>query len=179
MSESTFALKDSVPFAKMASQELSYELTVPKELLKRLEDACHCLNSDANLKIRFYRDLQGLNVVEGEVSIEVQLICARCFKPYIYTLHSIFKSTPDEEKAQSLRIADKLDLIELDAEGGFDTLSYIEDCLLLEIPLICEHEDETECELKGDNWEFGEITKQDTDNPFKALEALKENFSKK
>ena len=36
MSESTFALKDSVPFAKMASQELSYELTVPKELLKRL-----------------------------------------------------------------------------------------------------------------------------------------------
>ena len=94
-------------------------------------------------------------------------------------MHSTFKSTQDEQKAQSLRIADKLDLIELDAEGGFDTLSYIEDCLLLEIPLICEHEDEKECELKGDNWEFGTLNVQEQDNPFKALESLKENLSKK
>ncbi len=171
MSQPAFALKDKVSFARMAALDLTYDLKVPATLLLRLNEACFKIIGDPVLHIHFGRDLQGLNIVEGSVSCMVELICARCFKPFSCHLKSQFSSTPDYKKAQSLKIADKLDLIELESDGTFDTLSYVEDCLLLELPLIFEHD--KDCDLKGNSWSFGDHEPKSSDNPFAALGSLK------
>ncbi len=173
MDYSEFALKRKVNFYKLCATDMRYELKIKKGLLERLQKACHGVGDAGSLSISFYHDLQGLATVSGEISIEVELICQRCLKPYRIALHSKFCSTPDEAKAKSLRLEDKLDFIELDEDGQFDALSYLEDCLLLELPLVCEHENEEECSLKGRDWVFEDSEEMAKASPFAALQGLK------
>lgn len=175
MSETAFVLSGSLPFNKLVESGAHYTVKVPKELFTRLAKSCESLLSDASLEVTFKRDLQGLSVIEGRVSMEVSVICQRCFKPFTLTLESVFSSTPDKEKARSLRIDEKLDLIELNPDGTLDVIAYLEDCLILELPLIPEHTDEAECELQGSDWSFGKI--EEAPHPFAALSGLKEALS--
>lgn len=178
MDYSEFALKHKVNFYKLCAGDMHYELKIKKELLERLQEACCGVADTGSLSISFYHDLQGLATVAGEVSIGVKLICQRCLKPYDTILHAKFCSTPDVAKAKSLRLEDKLDFIELDEEQMFDALSYLEDCLLLELPLAGEHENEEACGLKGRDWVFEDSEEMAQASPFAALQGLKDTLGK-
>lgn len=170
MSDFNLPLSARVDFAELARNKVEYTLTLPKAMFERLEGSCKGLLSDADLTVRFYKDLQGLNTIEGTISIKVNLMCERCLQTFEHELKARFKSTCDYQKAKSLRIEDKLDFADLDEDGMFALYEYLEDCLLLELPSVPRHEDEEQCGIKGDNWTYGEVPK--AENPFAALKGM-------
>ena len=171
------AFSPCVDFVQSVEQGLQYDTNISENLLPRLSECCSEILSKAHVKFRFYRDLQGLNTIEGEISCKVSFVCQRCGKPFEKTLSAKFCSTPDKEKACSLRIEDKLDIVELNSNGQFELLNYLEDCLMLEIPYVPKHDDDDPKCNDNTNWSFGEIA-QDKENPFARLAELKEKFNK-
>lgn len=169
-----------INFSRAVEQDVRYDTSIEKARLKRLEEACLELCTPAEVKLRFFSDLQGLRTIEGDISCEVILRCQRCGEPFRCRLESHFCSTCDEEKAKSLRISDRLDLVELEENGDFRLLDYLEDCLLLEVPYIPVHpENSADCKVSGNNWSFGQLDSAATRKPFAALASLKEQLAEK
>lgn len=168
MRDFNLPLSEKVDFHVLAKNEADYSLILPKAMFTRLADSCNALVSDAVLKVHFFFDLQGLACIEGNIKMTVNLTCERCLQPFDEELEAEFLSTCDEEKARSLRLEEKYDLVELEADGLFNLYAYLEDCLMLELPFAPRHpEDSEECGLQGDDWSFGEEIKEE--NPFAAL----------
>ena len=168
-----------VSFDKMVSQEASYEVFIDQQYLPRLSASCVRINEPVKAVFKFYSDLQGLRTIEGELEARVTFVCQRCQKEFKKVLHSEFKSTCDEQKAKSLKIDEKLDIVELNEDGTFYLLDFLEDCLLLEIPFITSHENgDPDCVENDGDWSFGKIAKSDDDNPFSKLAALKDSFKR-
>ncbi|SPT67728.1 Uncharacterized ACR, COG1399 [Anaerobiospirillum thomasii] len=161
-----------VDFLHMTEQKISFSVNFDSAFMPRLQEVCARVGT-INLDIAFYRDMQGLHTLEGDISTNVSLICQRCFEPFDTVLRTHFKSTSDFELASSLRIEDKLDFIELDDEGRLNLLEYLEDCLLLAMPISAMHdEDDDKCKLTGSSWSYGKEEVKE-DNPFAALASLK------
>lgn len=170
-------LEKVIDFNKAVLAQSSYKVDFDGSVMQRLNDACQNVEN-ISLDIKFYKDLQGLRTVEGDIQTKVTLICQRCNKPFVQDLQMHFKSTSDYEMAKSLRIEDKLDFIELD-DGKFNLLDYLEDCLLLTIPIAPMHEENSEdCLLQGCDWSYGKIESAKEDNPFAILSELKGSLKK-
>ncbi|MDY6321948.1 MAG: YceD family protein [Succinivibrio sp.] len=169
---SDLAFAKVVSFDRAVSQGLSYDTSVGAEHLPRLGASCEGILEPARAVFRFFRDLQGLRTIEGEITCKVRLRCQRCGGQIETELRSKFRSTCDEAKAKSLRIDDRLDLVAVTAAGDFALLDYLEDCLLLELPFAPRHEDGDPACRAGGEWSFGQIEDK-RPNPFAALSALK------
>ncbi|MGN0908843.1 MAG: YceD family protein [Succinivibrio sp.] len=167
-----------VSFDKAVSLEQRYDTLIDPSFLERLSEACVSVDEPARAKFGFFRDLQGLRTIEGEISCSVTMRCQRCGGNIKVALHSKFRSTCDEAKAKSLRIDDHLDIVPVTAAGDFELLSYLEDCLLLEVPYSPRHEEgDEECQSEG--MSFGEIPDEEEANPFAALGGLREELRRK
>ena len=166
----------NVNFQKLVSQEASFKTSIDKSFMPRLVETCHEVLSPIEADFKFYEDLQGMNTIEGSLKVRVSFVCQRCSKVFEKQIEASFKSTCDEQKAKSLQIEDKVDIVPLEEDGSFELLSYLEDCLLLEIPYITTHEEgNSEC-VENQDWEFGKIEKSKEDNPFAQLSALKDKL---
>ncbi|MGN1281120.1 MAG: YceD family protein [Succinivibrio sp.] len=166
-----------ISFDRMVSLESSYEVSIDQEYMPRLSASCVRINEPVRAAFKFYSDLQGLRTIEGTLDASVTFVCQRCQKEFVKELHSSFRSTCDEQKAKSLRIDEKLDIVELNEDGSFNLLDFLEDCLLLEIPFITSHEQgDSECLNNDGDWSFGKIAKGEEDNPFAKLAALKDSL---
>lgn len=173
----SLAFAACIDFVQAVEQQLQYETEISPDLLPRLSECCTKIVSPAHVNFHFFKDMQGLNTIEGEISCEVVFTCQRCSKEFRQVLTSNFSSTPDKQKACSLRIEDKLDLVELNEQGQFELLNFLEDCLMLEIPFVPKHEEgDPECQESTD-LSFGKID-MNKENPFARLAELKEKLSK-
>lgn len=115
---------ENVNFDKLASQEFSYSTKIDPENLKRLQGACVRVNGPVQADFKFYVDMQGLRTIEGTIKANVTFICQRCQKEFDKDLESSFLSTCDEQKAKSLKIDEKLDIVELNEDGSFNLLNF-------------------------------------------------------
>ncbi len=167
-----------VSFDKAVSLEQRYDTLIDPSFLTRLSEACVSVDEPARAKFNFFRDLQGLRTIEGEISCNVTMRCQRCGGDVKLALRSKFRSTCDEAKAKSLRIDDRLDIVPVTPAGDFELLSYLEDCLLLELPYSpCHEEGDEECQSTA--MSFGEIPDEEESNPFAALGSLRDELRKK
>lgn len=166
-------LDKSVDFIKLCSLDRTYEGVIDKNCLLRVTEAVKTIDDHARYSLHFYKDLQGINVVEGEVFLDVTLICQRCSLPFKTTLCAQICATCEEEKAQRLKIVDNYDFFDLNEHLHFDLYDYLEDCLILEVPIIPRHENDDECQLTGNSWTFGQELQEPKDNPFAILKDLK------
>ncbi|MDY6471500.1 MAG: YceD family protein [Succinivibrio dextrinosolvens] len=173
------AFNEIVNFEKLVSNCAEYKTTIDPSYLPRLAEACSSVLQPVKVEFRFYEDLQGLRTIEGSFSAKVRFVCQRCRKEFDKEITGHFQSTCDEEKARSLKLEEKLDIVELNEDGSFNLLSFLEDCILLEIPYITSHdEDDPECVSSEDSWTFGELAEEAQQNPFSALAELKDKFKK-
>lgn len=163
-------LAEQVDFYALAKAEADYTLTLPQAMFERLAQSCDGLIGDASLHVRFFYDLQGLACIAGTIKMVVLLTCERCLQQFEQELSATFNSTCDISRAQSLRLEEKLDLVELNEDGSFNLYDYLEDCLLLELPFAPRHLKEEDCGIKGENWTFGETAAEE--NPFAGLKDM-------
>ncbi|MGN0903006.1 MAG: YceD family protein [Succinivibrio sp.] len=175
---SQLAFSANVDFDKMVSNRSSYDTLIDPVFLERLNESCNKVDGPVHAKFSFYSDLQGLRTIEGTLDAKVVLTCQRCGREFVKELHSSFISTCDEAKARSLKIDEKLDIVELNDDGSFNLLGFLEDCLLLEMPFVPAHdEDSEECDSNRD-WSFGKVAEDGAENPFAKLAQLKDSFKK-
>lgn len=147
--------------------------------LSRLQESCVAINGDVLATVNFAQDANGLRIVKGTCEADLVLICQRCGEQYVEHVISKFNFTPDYEKAKACNIEQKYDFIDLE-NGMVNLYDLIEDGLILEIPTVPKHdEDDEACTRHGDQWEYGELDKEATTNPFAALAPLKESLANK
>ncbi len=167
------ALPERIDLGRLAEQDAVYETKLNHEIMTRLADACEEIEEPALVKLHFYKDLQGLSTLEGEISCKLKLICERCGKPFSTVINAPFCVTCDKEKALELKIEDRLDIIDLDEDGLFNLYAFIEDSILLELPTVARHENEEECDVKGSSWTYKDESDEEVLNPFAVLKDLK------
>ena len=167
------ALPERIDLGRLAEQDAVYETKLNHEIMTRLADACEEIEESALVKLHFYKDLQGLSTLEGEISCKLKLICERCGKPFSTVINAPFCVTCDKEKALELKIEDRLDIIDLDEDGLFNLYAFIEDSILLELPTVARHENEDECDVKGSSWTYKDESDEEVLNPFAVLKDLK------
>ncbi len=165
---------DEVDFDKLCQTEAHYAVSLDPSHFTRLCEDTLKITTPIETDFKFYYDLQGLRTIEGTIGCGVRLMCERCNTPFDTRIESHFKSTCDEKKASTLRLLDKVDLVPLNEHGLFDLKDYLEDCLLLEIPLAPVHDDPAACGL-GEEYVhvFGELPEAESTNPFAVLKDLK------
>ncbi len=172
-------IPEIINFDKAVALNSSYEGVICHENLPRLAEACTSITGDAEASFRFYKDLQGLRMIEGKVSCEVEVICQRCGEPFKLKLAASYKCSCDYEKAESLKIADRMEFVEPDENSDLNMFSFLEECLLLELPYAPTHEEGSpDCKRSGSEWSYGELAKEAEESPFAALSGLKEAFAK-
>ena len=93
------ALPERIDLGRLAEQDAVYETKLNHEIMTRLADACEEIEEPALVKLHFYKDLQGLSTLEGEISCKLKLICERCGKPFSTVINAPFCVTCDKEKA--------------------------------------------------------------------------------
>ena len=173
------AFSEVVNFEKLVANNAEYKTKIDPSYLSRLAEACSCILQPVDVEFKFYEDLQGLRTIEGSFNAKVRFVCQRCQKEFDKEITGSFISTCDEEKARSLKLDEKLDIVELNEDGSFNLLSFLEDCILLEIPYITSHdEDDPECVSADGSWSFGELHEDASKNPFSALADLKDKLKK-
>lgn len=167
------ALPEKIDLGRLAEQDAVYETKLNHEIMTRLSEVSKGIEEPASVKLHFYKDLQGLSTLEGEVSCKLKLVCERCGKPFSTEIKAPFCVTCDKEKAMELKIDDRLDIVDLDEDGLFNLYAFIEDSLLLELPTVARHENEDECEVKGTSWTYKDESDEEVLNPFAVLKDLK------
>lgn len=173
------AFNEIVNFEKLVSNRAEYKTKIDPSYLPRLAEACCAILQPVDVEFRFYEDLQGLRTIEGAFSAKVRFVCQRCQKEFDKIISGKFLSTCDEAKARSLKLEEKLDIVELNEDGTFNLLNFLEDCILLEIPYITSHDEgDPNCVSAEDDWSFGELAEESSQNPFSALADLKDKLKK-
>ncbi len=149
----------------------------------RLAEVSESGRSTVELDVNLYRDAEQVVQIEGSASATLTLICQKCLEQYEaeidLELKDAFKIKSQYSKKQdygySSEEAEKDDDDNyFDSEGHFRLLDYIEDEILLAVPVFPAHPNEEDCDhtmierLKEKHEAEGEV-----DNPFAVLKNLK------
>ena len=126
------------------------------------------------LTLRFGRETKGPAIVAGELAAQVELLCQRCMKPFLYSHSFEFRLGVVEDEEQAERLPEGLEpLVVIDEQLRIADL--VEDELILGLPLIPMHE-ATDCNDELGRWQIeGESSKE---NPFSVLEGLKDKLDR-
>jgi uncharacterized protein len=158
------------PF-RFAEQSLHLDGVVKLADMPRLSTSLFDNQDTVTVKLHFGVDEQGINFIKGQLEAKLKLQCQRCMEPYTYEIMSNFVlgivTSLDEANALP-------ELYEpaLAAEGSLALRELIEDEIMLNLPIIPRHENET-CKLKFPLAELaGEQDK--SENPFHVLKTLKQ-----
>lgn len=158
---------------RTAQQRLVFNTLVDAGLLKRITEATAGKPSDAEVSISFGKDSQGLVVIEGSVSLDVNLECQRCGESFKQACEADFRYSPVKNDSSAEDLPDAYEPIELDANGEINPISFIEDEVIVSLPLVALHPEE-DCSVNPNEMTFGEIEPADKQpNPFAALSELK------
>lgn len=162
------------PF-RAAKRRLDYEGYLTVSQMPRLAESTLNVNRDADVRLSFAIDPQGLTVLTGKVETEVELECQRCGEGFNQHLVAEFQYSPVCDEAQMEQFPDAYEPLELDENGVFRLHQLLEDELLLAMPLIAKHE-LADCKVSQQERVFGKIApeeEQTQPNPFAVLESLK------
>jgi len=168
------------PF-KLVEQGRIFEGRIPQGDFPRIKELlCESDNSNDDVKIievnlEFTRTDTRLPVIRGAIKAELQMTCNRCLEPTDLTIDTAVEVVLVSSDEQAERLQDSFDIWLIEDQNLF-LQDFIEDEILLAMPIVIAHED---CEPARDLIEAlpGEedVEEQQKDNPFAALKDLKLN----
>lgn len=160
---------------RSAQKRLDYDGIIVAGKLERLSEATVGVNSDAEVKLSFDVDAQGLKIVQGTAKVAVDLECQRCGEAFPHNCEIEFTYSPVLHEDQADNLPDAYEPVLVDEHGEIDLLQVIEDELLLSLPQVALH-DQADCSVDANNLSFGEIPEEEErPNPFAVLEQLKKH----
>ena len=170
----TVKIPVSIDPIRAAASQLSYEGLIPGKHLKRLNELSAGDCSDVIVSLECGEDIQGIVYLKGKAVTELTLNCQRCMTLYSTKVTVDFNFTPCENEVGIDELPDAYDPIECDDIGEVRLHQLIEDELIVAMPLIPMHADES-CNKGDQDIVVGEIepSQEERPNPFAVLEKLK------
>ena len=166
------------PF-KLVEQGRLFEGRIPQQDFKRLQELLFS-NDEGNNKLievnlEFTRTDTRLPVIKGHIKAELQMVCNRCLDATDLHIDTNLEVVLVSSDAQAERLQEGFDIWMVEDQTLF-LLDFIEDEILLALPIVITHED---CEparelievLPGDE----NTEEEQKENPFAALKDLKLN----
>lgn len=127
---------------RAAAKKLDYEGIIDKNDLRRFPAAVVSVCDNVNVSLTFYKDLSGINIIEGKAQVKVVMQCQRCSEDFELDIDTEFKYSPDKKHLEELDLIDEFDTVDLNSFGEIDLYDIIEDELILSLPLIAKHSEE-------------------------------------
>lgn len=142
--------------------------------LDALPRVAACISGDTlevQVELELSRDHRGRRLARVAIRALVTLQCQRCMAPMDWplTVDSVLliadeKSAPDS--------GEDPDSVSLD-EGTLDAVALVEDEILLALPIVALHDEDTECGRQGTETAGPQQLSAEREHPFAALAALK------
>ncbi len=154
---------------KFCAQGVRLQGFIPAAELTRLATAAIAAGERVEVELDFSQDAERRCILEGRFSLTATLQCQRCLGPYDEELQEAFcfAIVWDEERAAVL--PKRLDPW-LVAEESADLYELVEDEILLSLPIVAFHPEDS-CPREG-SYSTGEA-EQSRENPFNILAQLK------
>ncbi|MEM0912193.1 MAG: 23S rRNA accumulation protein YceD [Pseudomonadota bacterium] len=166
-------LPKSLDPVKSAQKRASYNGVYLKGDLQRLCEAVTEVTSDAQVKVEFAKDAQGLTYFQGQAEISVVLTCQRSNRAFAHEVTTAFCFSPVQGMGDAEFLPEKYEPIEVDTQGAVDLFQLIEDELILSLPVVPFHPDEDNTVVVNEI-QFGEsVESAERPNPFAVLKELK------
>ncbi len=166
-------LPKSLDPEKNAQKRAVYDGIYLKNDLQRLSEAVAEVKSDAQVKVEFSKDAQGLTYFQGQAEISVILICQRSNRAFAYEVNTMFCCSPVQGMEEAECLPERYEPIEIDTHGAVDLFQLIEDELILSLPVVPLHPGEEDTVIVNE-MQFGESVESiERPNPFAVLKELK------
>ncbi len=166
------------PF-KLVEQGRLFEGRIPQQDFSRLQELLFSDNENKNnliaVNLEFTRTDTRLPVIKGHIKAELQMVCNRCLEATDLSIDSTLEVVLVGSDAQAERLQEGFDIWLVEDQTLF-LRDFIEDEILLAMPIVISHEDcvparELIEALPGDE----NREEQKKENPFAALKDLKLN----
>lgn len=129
---------------QFARQQAEIDTVIDIETLPRLSAKILNHSGKVEVKLQFDKDLNDDVTIQCRVKTQVSLECQRCMEPMTLDIDTFSTLRPVLNEQQAKQLPEGIEPIELVA-GEIDPLSLVEDEILLAIPIIPKHAEET-CE---------------------------------
>ncbi|WP_171909780.1 YceD family protein [Aquisalimonas asiatica] len=128
----------------------------------------------ASLDLRFEQDVGRRPVVNGSISATVSVICQRCLEPMALVLQPRVTVAMIRREDEADTLPEEYDPL-LCPDGEVVLGEFVQDELILALPVIPRHENDVSCRpLTGDAPGGDGVAPEEVkDNPFAVLSALK------
>lgn len=161
---------------RLADQRRILEGAYALEKMPRLVDAVEQAEGQVNVRFEFNRSPQGYAELDGHIEADLVLICQRCLGPMDYSVRSEIHLAIVPSDAEATQLQDEIDTAVVPEE--LFLRDFIEDELMLSLPLISRHEREEDCDETASQYlhadfEQVEAQQEKKDNPFSVLSELK------
>lgn len=165
------------PF-KLVEQGRLFEGRMPQQDFPRLQELLFSSESDKLIKvnIEFTRTDTRLAVVRGQIKAELQMICNRCLEATSLIIDTALDVVLVSTDAQAERLQENFDIWLVEDQKLF-LRDFIEDEMLLAMPIVISHEDCEPARRYIEALADDENTEQQQkENPFATLKDLKLNI---
>lgn len=167
-------LPKSINPERLAIGKQSLSGNWPAPLCKRLEAAVHRVLSDIELDLEVTSSRPGQYDLKGQIRVELELICQRCLQPAYWLIEE-----PIQIRAAGIdtgsREGSGIDTLELDPDGQIDMQQWLEDEILLKLPLVASHKELSDCDSGMLARTKEHLEEEQTEpNPFAVLKQLKD-----
>ena len=146
-----------------------------KLAISQLERACSMLISDQGeilVDLHFNTDESNLPVLTGSLKATIQLPCQRCTEAMDIALESTFEMALIQDEKDEESLPEQYEALLVD-DKAFSLKDFIEDELILSIPLVANHQPE-HCDATQFLQDPTEIEiEEQRENTFQVLEQLK------
>ncbi len=139
---------------------------------QRLADYLTNTEGEVAVEIEFSRDEEKHRVIRGNLRTTVSMQCQRCLQDSSQEVEASFNVVVVSSDAEAREVTFQLDTV-LDDEDGFDLLSFLEDELILSLPIVASHLD-IECAEQLNKLKKNLNTKSTQNTAFANLKELQE-----
>jgi uncharacterized protein len=169
-------LPERVDPYRLADQRRILEGDYALEKMPRLVDAVEQASGQAHVSFEFNRSPQGYAEIKGHIEAELVLVCQRCLGPMDYSVYSKIHLAIVPSDALATQLQNEIDTVVIPEEMFLR--DFIEDELMLSLPLIPRHEREEDCDQAASQYlhidfEQDKDQQEKKENPFSVLSELK------
>ncbi|MDG9728957.1 YceD family protein [Ignatzschineria sp. RMDPL8A] len=127
--------------------ELSFHAPISSEFFTRLAEVDLIDHVDPEIDVRLEAgpDSEHKTSVRGTIKATVHLICQRCLEPFAYPIVLDFRWIPVQSEYEADKIDEDEVVLIIEEDDPQELLYHLEDEILLALPVIPYHDEETYC----------------------------------
>ena len=166
------ALPSTVDLAHAVRRGFRISGRLPISSLPRLAASLATQNGEADIVLEAAQDAERRVVLSGRIEAVLELLCQRCLRPVEIAVHAEPKLAWVKSDAESAELREDYEPL-LAPDGRVTLADIVTDELLLALPLVPRHGDDTVCGKPVQQAEQSAAPEEDRKRPFAELAKLK------